>query len=513
MNFFKTYAINYIAGKSSSEKQVKDLIQTNSKELTYNQFKQYDCFDTLSIPKLILLLDCLENQDNKARRFIPDFYYFNESILEKFLKNDLSSAEYVGRIMLHAYSQFLIHWLGSEEGDFTENLKKWMRVIHNLTENTQPYNSEREFTNSIKGINEAVKHSNAIHEYLLDENSISGFDKDQNFEERIKACLISKQNNWDTLIYEAEQHEYFKGQIGFILRLSGVSNFYGYNKNCDWDEHQDKIFKQLFTEYLSKAKAVFNDSGLIDFLGKEGNYIWQRALLTIGDYLIVEGRNKSFLIGRDRDISWKRLLKGDKEETHHGIVKTIFDSINTSDISGSLNAMINASNVDGWRKAFIDVPELFSYMGKKRYVRFDSSHGFVLFRGERMSGTHAELYSLKFHYEYLKGNPIEPYKLSHYHEPSGADLDFMPCATMSEWGDYDYEIDILFVNNKYEIWFLNTGSEPILKSISELLISRDFDMEPSEVYQLPGYVMKKDTDVEALAFINLICAELNSLEL
>ena len=229
--------------------------------------------------------------------------------------------------------------------------------------------------------------------------------------------------------------------------------------------------------------------------------------------MIVEGRNKSFLIGRDRDISWKRLLKGDKEETHHGIVKTIFDSINTSDISGSLNAMINASNVDGWRKAFIDVPELFSYMGKKRYVRFDSSHGFVLFRGERMSGTHAELYSLKFHYEYLKGNPIEPYKLSHYHEPSGADLDFMPCATMSEWGDYDYEIDILFVNNKYEIWFLNTGSEPILKSISELLISRDFDMEPSEVYQLPGYVMKKDTDVEALAFINLICAELNSLEL
>lgn len=511
MNLFKTFATNFVAGKPNSDKQVRDLIKTNSKDLTYNQFKQYQCFDAVSVPNLIALLDCLQNQDKKARLFIPDFFYYDETILEEFLKDSFKTAVYAERIMFHAYAQYLIQWGNHGEGDYSDNLKKWMRIIHNLTENTAPYNNEKEYSNSIKGIDEIIKNSKHIHDYLLRGNLISGFDNDQIYEEQIKACLIEKDTGWDELVFEAEQHGYFKGQIGFLLRLSGVSAYFSDSRNCDWNEGQDANLKQIFSDYFQKAQAIFGNNGLKSSFSSKGDYVWEKALLATGDYLIWEGRNKSFLIGKDRDISWKRLLKGDKHETHQDIIKNVFDALDVSDIISSLESIISKSIVSGWRKAFIDTPKLFTYLGAKRYIRLDSPHGFVLFKGERMTGGHAELYSLKLYKDYLKGKPIEPFKESEYYQPTGADSDNMPCATLSGWGEKEYELDIIFHDNNYEIWFLNTGKIEISKEIAAILTDNKVEMVLSERYEYPGYVMKKDNDIGALDFINYLCEKLNNL--
>jgi len=510
MNFLRTYAVNFIAGKSNTEQHVRELIKTKSKDLNYNQFREHDCFDKRSVLDLITLLEIFQNGDKKARKILSNFYYYDEDIFEKFLKNDFNSAEYASRIKLHAFTKFLIYWKVYDENGFEVNLKKWMRIIHNLTENTAPYNSEKEFLKSIKGINKVIDNSNNINSYLAEKNSIDGFNDDQVFEEQIKACLIEKEKGWKTYIYEAEQHGYFKGQIGFLIRLSGITKYYNENENCDWSEQEDKAYKQNFDVYLKKGRAVFDDFGLKNSLSRDGKYIWERALLSIDDYLITEGQNKSFLIGKDRDISWKRFLKADKIESHHKIVRKVFETINPEDIVTSLNSLIDQhNNIEDWRKTFIETPVLFNYLGVKRYIRPYTNHGFVLFKGERMSGKHAELYSLKFFKVYLDNKPIEPFTESYYYEAKGAEVVDLPCVYMTGWSGMPYQIDVLFFDNQYEIWFVNTSLEPFTSNITELMSS--LGMEKSEIYGYKAYMLKKDTDSAAFQSIQSICLELNKM--
>jgi hypothetical protein len=216
MNFFKTFAINFVAGKTDSESSVRDLIKTKSSELSFNQFRSHQCFNPQSVLKLIDLLDILENGDEKAKQFIPGFYYFDENLLVRFLQNDFKTAAYSERIFIHAYFNYLIRWSNNGGFDEMEGLKKWMRIIRNLTLNSEPYNNEREFTNSIKGINAILEHSNNIHQYLIHENTIVGFDQLQLIEEILKAHLIEKSNSWKALIYRQNNIITSRGKLDFI---------------------------------------------------------------------------------------------------------------------------------------------------------------------------------------------------------------------------------------------------------------------------------------------------------
>jgi hypothetical protein len=506
MNFLKTYAVNYIAGKADSEKNLKELIKTSSKELSFNQFSQYRCFENTSILNLIKLLDILQNKDKKAKQFIPQFYYYDENSLEKFLKPESRTAEYVERILFHAYCEYLIKWSVNDNfGDF-EGLKNWMRVVHNLTENTAPYNNEKEFSNSIIGINEIINDSNQILDYLINNKPINGFDQIQVKEERIKATLIKKDSEWLNLIHKAEQHNYFKGQIGFLLRLCGAEDRYNEAGNCNWSEVENLKIKKDFRGYYQKSCLVFDGNGLKKELSRGGNFIWERAMLTIGDYLIDEGRNRSFLIARDRDISWKRFLKGDKSTSHPKYIKAILDAINTKDVIGSLNNLINTFKGDRWRKAFIETPQLFNDLGAKRYVRPNSDHGFVLLKGERMTGAHGELFSRKFYFDY---KPISPFTNLGYYNSMGADENNPPCCYFDKWDDKSYSIKVCYFNGEYEIRFYNKEPEGIEPDMEKILLSKNMLM--SSKYNDISFLKSVQLESDTVDFLNELCAELQKI--
>lgn len=514
MNFFKTFAINQIAGQPNSETSVRDLIKTDSKELTYNQFQKYNCFTTETMPKVIALLDIFQNNDKKAKQFIDGWYYFNENILEKFLKDEYKKGEYktaayVERVMFHAYCGYLLRWSDANSLTDYEGLKNWMRVIHNLTENTSPYNDEREFTNSIKSINEIIDNSNKINEFLVNGNTINGFDPAQVREEKLKAVLIEKSDDWKELIYKAEQHDYFKGQIGFLLRLCGAESFYNKNSNCNWTSSEDTAFRQSFSLYFEKACKIFVDNGLDIELSRNSNFIWERALLTKGNFLIREGSNQSFLIDHDRDISWKRLLKGDKDNSHHEIIRDIFDAIDLNNLENSLKTIIKNNQINDWRKAFIETPELIDYLGGKRYIRLDSAHGISLFKKERMTSAHAELYSYKFYVKHLKNNPISPFTNTDYYSASGAEENNFPCCFLDRWIGKSYAIEIRFINNEYEIRFFNSGLNGIENNIIQLLTNKG--MIENNKYEGTSYLITKPNDTEALGYLNELCNELQQV--
>ncbi len=508
MNLFKTFAINHVAGKTDSESSVRDLIKTKSEELSFNQFKSHRCFNPQSVPNLIDLLDLLENGDNKAKQFIPGFYYFNENLLEAFLHNDFKTAVYSERIFIHAYFQYLIRWSTDSQFDDLEGLKNWMRVIHNLTINSGPYNNEREFTRSIQGINAILEHSNNIHQYLTLENAISGFDPSQVREEILKAQLIEKSTSWKELIYRAEQYGYFNGQIGFLLRLAGIAEYYDEHDNLDWDEVKDEIITAQFLNYFEKAEKIFSKNGLKEEYGKGGNYIWERALLAVGDFLIWEGRNQSFLINFDRDISWKRLLKGDKNSAHPAIVKTIFDSLDINHVKESLENLIENFDGEEWKKAFIKTPDLFDYLGPKRYVRPDSPQGYVLLKGERMSGAHAELFTYQLYLNHIEDGDFYPFLSVSYEEITGNESYWPPHIKLSDWYKATYSIQIRPNNPGFRIRFNipQTGNTEILKVVEKNGMN-------FTGYDSIGYEITQTSASATLEFIEKICTDLQSLTL
>ena len=100
-----------------------------------------------------------------------------------------------------------------------------MRVVHNLVVNS---NIERpdELRSSARGLRELLSKSTQILEYLsklVASDHLTGFSEQQVREETLKAGLILSHSAWRPLIDRAEGHDYFRGQIEFLLDFSGVA--------------------------------------------------------------------------------------------------------------------------------------------------------------------------------------------------------------------------------------------------------------------------------------------------
>lgn len=450
MNFIRAIVVNNYVVNSDNVEFLKFLIDKRNEDISFQQYSNNACLNEKTVIDLITILDLIKNGNQKVKNYLPDSFHYNEA--EQFdivVNNAFVQAGYVERIKLHAYCQYLIQWKTDNGFDDIEGLQNWMRVIYNLTENTAPYNNEKEYSNSIQGINQLIPQSNSILKHISTLDKINGFDEIQFKEEKLKAHLILKQNQWNELLYSVEKHGYFKGQIEFILFLSGIEDYFNTNNHCDWSDIEDKTFKEQFVKYRDIALKIFNDKGLNTF----PDFIWERALLAKGDYLITEGSNQSFLINFDRDICWKRFLKRDKNHSlHSDIIKQIFNELDASNLALSLETIINSNAVTDWRYKFIQTPKLFEYIKSgKRYVRKNSSHGFVLFSGERMSGAHAELYSYSYFLDNLEGKEFSPFaSKANYYFAAGDDRYERPCAFIDNWkfANNKYAIDILYSHNQ-----------------------------------------------------------------
>lgn len=457
MNFIRAMVVNHYAASSDNVEFLKNLIDKRNEDISFQQYSKNACLNEKTVIDLITILDLIKNGNQKVKNYLPDSFHYNEA--EQFdivVKNAFVQAGYVERIKLHAYCQYLIQWKTDKGFEDIEGLQNWMRVIYNLTENTAPYNNEKEYSNSIQGINLLIPQSNDILKNISTLDKISGFDEIQFKEEKIKAHLVLKQNKWDELLYSVEKHGYFKGQIGFILFLSGIEEYFNKNNHCDWSDIEDKTYKEQFVKYRDIALNIFSDKGLNIF----PDFIWERALLAKGDYLITEGSNQSFLINFDRDISWKRLLKRDKKYLllHSDIINHFFNELDVNNLASSLETIKNSYAGTDWCNRFIQTPRLFNYLGAKRYVRKNSSHGFVLFSGERMSGAHAELYSYSFFLDNLEDKEFSPFaSKANYYFAAGDDRDDHPCAFIDNWqfdnSKYAIDISYSYDQNKFKLRF------------------------------------------------------------
>ena len=285
----------------------------------------------------------------------------------------------------------------NEAGLSPAELAEWMRVVRNFGINSEIDRNER-LLNPVKGLRELLPHSRQILPRiagLVPGGFVTGFPEQQQREEALKAGLIlADPEGWRPLIERAEGHGYFRGQVEFLLEFSGTSAEWVRTAGCAWDSATHQRFQRSFLGYLEKAEAMFDAGGLIDV----GEARWQRALLSIGDYLLANGyTNWSFLVNEaGRAYSWKRLLRGlpgSAEALKRPLLKALWDRLlDGQPIPAQLDAIIAAANgLPRWQEALVKNAPAVLWCERLNIQR-DGNHVVLLSR-ERRSAPHAELFT------------------------------------------------------------------------------------------------------------------------
>lgn len=499
MNFISTLAINHVA---LHKNEVKGLID-NQTSLPFSLFADLD--ENFGFT-LIKTLDLISG-DHDYHQFLVNFSYYDEiNAFKKIINKEFKDAAYLERIQFFAYYSFLAKWNGKTDG-FTD----WMRVISNLSENTVPYNNDTEFINAIGTIDKMLPFSNDIFKFLKSGVSITGFNPSQLKEERIKACLLGKDKKWSDSIYEYEIHKYFKGQLTFALAFSGIEQYYDDNKrNCDWNEADDEKYWTLFERYIKLVFSLFEDDGLKQ-KGKE-NHRLHRAVLSKGDYLLNAQSNRSFLIDKGRDISWKRLLQGDEgRKDKREFLKSVLDDKQFDPLHLESLELIAADynpGIPAWRKKFILYPELFNddYLGWARYIRKNSDTSIYLLKGVKTSGEHSELFTLAMYINLQKDNfNPKPFDSLTYYPVSGESDE--PCFYLNFWTYKQniFELDVYYINGQFEVSFVDKQQNEIPVEIQKIV-------DENNLTEANKHFSAKVEEDGLKIFLMTLCKSFNALQ-
>jgi hypothetical protein len=369
--------------------QWTDLFWSNSKEkfdLTFLTF-----FGVLFMNNEILANDAnwantfdYEKIDDKI--FETTFYTLNflinnndREVEYRLVFNALKEKRtYPERVLFHAMTTYLYMAKGIDDGSLTQ----WIRIIQNLTNNTQ-IDTIALYRRAIDGINKLADKWDSLIEYFSQSGNLTGFSLEQIEEERTKAQLILQSEDFAKLIYKAEQHPYFNGQISSALH---------YSKDSEGKYNMD-----AFVRYWDKISALFDETK-----PKHGHLLRQ-ALLTFGDYTLPVGSYKTLCVDDPNEAastpSLKRLFSN-----HGNIVKQLLDAINLNeDIALQFKKIIENSPIpkNEWRYCFIKYPALFTWMSTSHLRLREVEGEFIIIPNKSSNGFNYELF-LAALYELLK---------------------------------------------------------------------------------------------------------------
>lgn len=404
MNFIRLIILyQYLLdNKEFSKDNLSLLMGTGSKLLptTISQYENLNGLNQNLVIRLIDLFDLLHDPDagQSVRIYLSENKYFSESdTFKKILLNDTSYADKLRFFAFYSY-------LSKNSSNLNiDKLIEWSRVIYNLTENTI-VDSTDDFHRALTSIESLIHTNDSILEVLISPIDITGF-RDQILEEKIKAHLILKSDDWKNTILQAENHPFFKGQIGCLLNFSGILQYYRNNNNCNWDASQNNDLLDTFKKYDQSLGSVFN---LIAASSSDIEYLWERATLTKGMYFTKKKwydrynllSTRLFKNNINRDHSWKRLLRIGSEtmEIRQSYVKAVLDDpdFDANDIKPSLQSICDVAlannDFDKWREYLIQYPQLFDYC-EQGFIEISEIEVLLLWQSQR-NHYHSELYTV-----------------------------------------------------------------------------------------------------------------------
>lgn len=485
MNFIRVVITNHVASIRAYEDQDDHLKLLIGKEdpnredeparpITFGQYREIGCLSPKLVVELIDFLDLVSEGNGDVAKRLNDVKYYDESrIFVKVIKNNLT---FTDRIQFYAFYKYLIRHRT------TVGLEDWMRVVYNLTENYY-YNRREEFSRSIRSIRNLVTKGDEILAYLGEiKNSVFGFYSWQITEERIKAILFQRKVlPWTERILTFEKHGYFNGQIGFLLSFAGIESHYDNAKSFSWTEEEESQFFESFCDFGAKACAIWGNSGLKPI----SEFLWERALISKGNYLLSSGANVSFLINHDRDISWKRLLREDNEGKRAFVRELFADSdFDQNKLQKSLSKIIAKSRVNDWRRFFVLLPQTLQSLGEKRFIRWlGEGNTILLLKKSQRNGYHKEYYSFAYYNSEIVSMDIKPFTSCTYHEGIGEEV--VPSIELWNWKFKEYNfrmyLYIIFGENRYTVEFSERANKEIPVEITSILEPLSFSAESARM--------------------------------
>lgn len=323
------------------------------------QYLKVNAFNSQFFSRINTFLEFIRNDSNDAQR--------------KVFFDVISSPRYVPLTKLYSQYAFIVQ---NEKWENVETklieLEHWSRITKNLINNTI-IDDPISFVRAVQSLDVLgnVEQDTVVKFAKYNSNNISFFNTKQRREEILKAELVKADQAWESLFKKAEGHEYFNGQIGFLLDLS-------------LDEEKQEYSQSKFNDYHAKASVLFSSK-----LHEKNEFLLERALLSFHNYLISKSSNRGFCKylltdARARDENWRNIFS-------EPYFVQFLDAIH-GDVELFLRSLIDNAEFSDWRQYFINYPQAIKVCGEKE-VRFDYSGDIYLLTKKRLSGKYAELRS------------------------------------------------------------------------------------------------------------------------
>ncbi len=285
-NFFAGMAMIGYALKENSKAQQKRI-----QELFNNPLSVVEDFEKSDFERLTSYLDFYSAVENISIETKLWKYYNPDNkrgLFEEFIKDEnkgtqkaYRGATYKQRVFFYAITNLFI-----KVKDNKAKIEEFIQVVRNIIEN-EAIDSAETFAGAIKLMRELLDGSPDIYDYLSKTAIQSKFASYQVTQEKQKAERIVANPEWKDVIWEAEDHPMFKGDIGFLLLET---------------ENDLSLFKKRY----EVAKEMFDEKGVKDKYRE--NALLIRALVSRFDnwYLFW-----SRLVFDSSTETWKRILRTD----------------------------------------------------------------------------------------------------------------------------------------------------------------------------------------------------------
>ncbi|WP_297994297.1 DUF262 domain-containing protein [uncultured Campylobacter sp.] len=348
MALFNRVASNFTVLNIKDTKEAKDF-----------DFDEFDTLDTLYF---------FSSNKNDANNVIKILDELCEVANDEPLKNFTDTSKditYETRAKFFALSMFLIKFGAREIGG--EFYKKYERITTNIAKdfNIDSILKLRQVFEFINEICEKCKNKN-IFELLesFDDKQPESFKTIEfyKWQEKKKLKLIQSDERWIAAINEAEKHWYLGSNLTFLI-----------------DFVKDDI--KEFERYYKKFDEIFKED--------RENLLFQRALLTKGDYLPEHGNSGYFTFcnfnnnPRSKDDNWRDVFY-DKEKRR--FLKNLLD-----DHRGLQDIIEEFDDNKYWGYYFIKYPEILKECSNFWILAYD--YTIRVLRGKFTNSYHVEYYA------------------------------------------------------------------------------------------------------------------------
>ena len=361
----------------------------------------------------------------------------------------------------HTYYYFVIRLIQQNISQYFIN--DWLRIFRNIIYNTYVQSPENLY-DALHSINELMnfKFEDIDTEIQKETFYLRFFNQSQIKEEVRKIQLIKNKLNgnelidkkWDSKrVFAMENHNYFYGQINFILQSSDLN----YDKFCQYSELLEKLFSADTPDHLL-----------------------QQALLSKGDYL-VHRTNHSFCKTstdslRSRNENWRSVFNND---TKRVILRDLLDDllvIQESTLVEKLESIIRSHRytINDWQFYFVDNKKALEEC-KYGEIRWFSENDVRLLHSSTITGYHLELRTIHLFQRILDENlNLLPFESIEYlwDKNTGGHPGIRLVNYSFNGKVYNLDIRFMFTGEGYEISFYNVSDSIRNRSADDIVINK-----------------------------------------